>query len=224
MSSFESGRARWRSSVAINQTTCSRGLLRSTSSDWSLSPWLNRDIDSPRRLADISLVDSFGSVYAELRGLREGSERMRSTTMPHIIRARRQVCTFYSAQDSIERQNECDLRFCLQYYARTMSDPGLKLMTVNTAPERAARLISRVIQALDPEYNIRHVDNCQSKFTTCRHWTEFLLTTKGVDEVTMKTAQHQPQLLVRVTPIADCHSVSLSICCRGTADICIHVE
>jgi hypothetical protein len=37
-----------------------------------------------------------------------------------------------------------------------------KLVTVNTAPERAKRLIGRMIEALKDRYDIEHVDNCQS--------------------------------------------------------------
>lgn len=37
-----------------------------------------------------------------------------------------------------------------------------RLVTVNTAPERAQRLISRLVEALKEEYEIVHVDNCQS--------------------------------------------------------------
>lgn len=37
-----------------------------------------------------------------------------------------------------------------------------KLVTVNTAPERARRLIGRMIEALKTEYRIEHVANCES--------------------------------------------------------------
>lgn len=37
-----------------------------------------------------------------------------------------------------------------------------KLVTVNTAPERARRLIGRLIEALKDEYDIIHADNCES--------------------------------------------------------------
>lgn len=36
------------------------------------------------------------------------------------------------------------------------------LVTVNTAPERAARLVGRMIDALKDQYDIRHVANCAS--------------------------------------------------------------
>ena len=34
-------------------------------------------------------------------------------------------------------------------------------MTVNTAPERARRLVGRVVEALEEDYSIQHVANCQ---------------------------------------------------------------
>ena len=37
-----------------------------------------------------------------------------------------------------------------------------RLVTVNTAPERAQRLIGRLVEALKEDYEIVHVDNCQS--------------------------------------------------------------
>lgn len=39
-----------------------------------------------------------------------------------------------------------------------------KLVTVNTAPERAKRLIGRLIDTLKDDYDIKYVDNCESKF------------------------------------------------------------
>lgn len=37
-----------------------------------------------------------------------------------------------------------------------------KLVTVNTAPERAKRLIGRVVEDLKDQYTIQHVANCES--------------------------------------------------------------
>ena len=37
------------------------------------------------------------------------------------------------------------------------------LVTVNTAPERAKRLIGRMVDALSDRYEILHVANCSSK-------------------------------------------------------------
>lgn len=42
-----------------------------------------------------------------------------------------------------------------------------KLVTVNTAPERARRLIGRVAEALKDRYIIEHVDNAESKSRIC---------------------------------------------------------
>lgn len=48
----------------------------------------------------------------------------------------------------------------------TMSAPKgpFRLVTVNTAPERAQRLIGRVAENLKDRYTILHVDNCDSMF------------------------------------------------------------
>jgi len=44
-----------------------------------------------------------------------------------------------------------------------MSPKGpYKLVTVNTAPERAKRLIGRVVERLKDQYTIEHVANCES--------------------------------------------------------------
>lgn len=45
-----------------------------------------------------------------------------------------------------------------------------RLVTVNTAPERAKRLIGRLITELQDDYEIIHVDNCQSSSLTAVHW------------------------------------------------------
>ncbi len=47
-----------------------------------------------------------------------------------------------------------------------MSPKGpYKLVTVNTAPERAKRLIGRVVEDLKDQYTIQHMANCESKST-----------------------------------------------------------
>jgi hypothetical protein len=45
-----------------------------------------------------------------------------------------------------------------------MSTPKgpFRLVTVNTAPERAKRLIGRMAEALKDRYTIIHIDNCES--------------------------------------------------------------
>ncbi|KAG4259052.1 hypothetical protein FPRO03_13274 [Fusarium proliferatum] len=55
-----------------------------------------------------------------------------------------------------------------------------RLVTVNTAPERAKRLIGRLITELQDDYEIIHVDNCSS-----------------IDEVVPKVTEHKPNVLVR---------------------------
>lgn len=38
-----------------------------------------------------------------------------------------------------------------------------RLVTVNTAPERAKKLIGRMVEALKEEYTIDYVANCESE-------------------------------------------------------------
>lgn len=45
-----------------------------------------------------------------------------------------------------------------------MSDTTWRLVTVNTAPERAKRLIGRVAEDLKDQYTIVHVANAECKF------------------------------------------------------------
>lgn len=60
-----------------------------------------------------------------------------------------------------------------------MSEPKgpFRLVTVNTAPERAKRLIGRLVEALKDNYTIIHVKNCESAFD-CSHVLRSLLTTE----------------------------------------------
>ncbi|KAL0934860.1 uncharacterized protein CTRU02_209451 [Colletotrichum truncatum] len=61
-----------------------------------------------------------------------------------------------------------------------MSSPKgpFKLITVNTAPERAKRLIGRMVEALKDQYTIDYVANCER-----------------IDEVEAKVKEHQPDVL-----------------------------
>ncbi|KIW23664.1 uncharacterized protein PV07_11845 [Cladophialophora immunda] len=60
-----------------------------------------------------------------------------------------------------------------------MSPKGpYRLVTVNTAPERAKRLIGRVTEELKDQYTIQHLANCES-----------------IDEVEGKVKEIQPDLL-----------------------------
>lgn len=79
-----------------------------------------------------------------------------------------------------------------------------KLVTVNTAPERAKRLVGRVVEDVKNEYTIIHAGNAESKFPLllsapsfpgrdkCTHayqWT-------GIDEVKALVEKIQPDVLV----------------------------
>lgn len=46
--------------------------------------------------------------------------------------------------------------------AQTLQGP-YRLVTVNTAPERAQRLVGRMVEALKDRYTIVHAANCESK-------------------------------------------------------------
>ncbi|OLN92756.1 hypothetical protein CCHL11_06779 [Colletotrichum chlorophyti] len=61
-----------------------------------------------------------------------------------------------------------------------MSPKGpYRLVTVNTAPERAKRLVGRMIEALKDQYTIEHVANCER-----------------IDEVEGKVKEFQPDVIV----------------------------
>ncbi|PKY05886.1 hypothetical protein P168DRAFT_303588 [Aspergillus campestris IBT 28561] len=60
------------------------------------------------------------------------------------------------------------------------------LVTVNTAPERAKRLIGRVADALKDRYTIIHVDNCEN-----------------IEEVRPKVTQHMPEVLFSASMWSD---------------------
>jgi hypothetical protein len=78
-----------------------------------------------------------------------------------------------------------------------MSGPKgpFRLITVNTAPERAQRLIGRLVDALKEDYEIIHVDNCQSM--TSRWYMMFGADClSGIDEVLPKVTLHKPDVLV----------------------------
>ncbi|KAL5336246.1 hypothetical protein BJX70DRAFT_285871 [Aspergillus crustosus] len=52
------------------------------------------------------------------------------------------------------------------------------LVTVNTAPERAKRLIGRLVEGLKDQYTIVHVDNAEN-----------------IEQVAPKVTEHQPDVL-----------------------------
>jgi hypothetical protein len=82
-----------------------------------------------------------------------------------------------------------------------------RLVTVNTAPERAKKVIGRLTEALKDRYTIIHVDNAESMqcffffclelpyFTTFSTLTWTSLTTE-IEEVPSKVTEHQPDILV----------------------------
>ena len=49
------------------------------------------------------------------------------------------------------------------HYSTTMTDKTFRLVTVNTAPERAKRLIGRVVEDVKDKYTIVYVANVESK-------------------------------------------------------------
>jgi len=57
-----------------------------------------------------------------------------------------------------------------------------KLVTVNTAPERAKRLIGRLIESIKDRYIIEHVENCESKMNTLSSSSE-----GGADKIRQKS-------------------------------------
>ncbi|KAH7166075.1 hypothetical protein EDB81DRAFT_781256, partial [Dactylonectria macrodidyma] len=59
----------------------------------------------------------------------------------------------------------------------TRSGPW-RLVTVNTAPERAKRLIGRMMEALKDRYDIEYVDNCEN-----------------MAEVLPKVTKHKPNVI-----------------------------
>lgn len=70
-----------------------------------------------------------------------------------------------------------------------------KLVTVNTAPERAKRIIGQLVEALKEEYEIDYVQNCESWYTAS------LLRScpdecTGIDEVEDTVKKQQPDVLV----------------------------
>jgi hypothetical protein len=71
----------------------------------------------------------------------------------------------------------------VQHSTTTMSQPSgpYRLVTVNNAPERAKRLIGRVVESLKDHYTIIHVANCDS-----------------LDLVESTVKEYQPDVLVRL--------------------------
>lgn len=83
--------------------------------------------------------------------------------------------------------------------ADTQPKGPYRLVTVNTAPERARRLIARLVEALQDRYTIIHVDNCESNQIKIPQAYSSLHADSdtAIEEVEPKVKQHQPDLLVR---------------------------
>lgn len=90
-----------------------------------------------------------------------------------------------------------------------------RLVTVNTAPERAKRIVGRLCEEVKDDYLIDHVANSTSEllpgadiYIPCRRrhtflmgrLTLFLLVTKDIDGVRAMVEEHKPDILVRAHP------------------------
>lgn len=70
-----------------------------------------------------------------------------------------------------------------------------RLVTVNTAPERAYRLVGRLVDALKNRYTIAHIANCES--TQASPVLEQNLTLcPAIESVEQTVLDSQPDLLV----------------------------
>lgn len=79
-----------------------------------------------------------------------------------------------------------------------MSDTTWRLVTVNTAPDRAKRLIGRVAEKLKDRYTIEHVANaecmCRTLFENAGEIINYART--AIDKVEPTVKEHMPNLLV----------------------------
>lgn len=81
-----------------------------------------------------------------------------------------------------------------------MSEPKgpFRLVTVNTAPERAKKLIGRVVEDMKGEYTIEHIANCDSKMSSFLKSTQnTTLTFSAIDDVRPTVERLKPDVLVR---------------------------
>ena len=76
-----------------------------------------------------------------------------------------------------------------------------KLVTVNTSPERARKIIGRLVEAVKDKYTIVHAANCEGRFC----WHSILLMTGSltplpgvaIKDVASTVEEIKPDLLVR---------------------------
>lgn len=71
-----------------------------------------------------------------------------------------------------------------------------RLVTVNTAPERAQRLVGRLVDELKDRYTIYHAANCESSFNVLFHVLLISDTRSAIDAVEQTVRHVQPDLLV----------------------------
>ena len=73
-----------------------------------------------------------------------------------------------------------------------------KLITVNTAPERAKRLIGRVVENIKDRYIIEHIQNCESECQCTWHLAMVCAQNYvGIEDVKQALESIKPDLLVR---------------------------
>lgn len=75
-----------------------------------------------------------------------------------------------------------------------------RLVTVNTAPERAQRLVGRVADTLKDRYIIIHEANCSSMFPSSQAQKQQVLTATEIEEVRPKVQELMPDVLVSCHP------------------------
>ena len=84
-----------------------------------------------------------------------------------------------------------------------MSPKGpYRLVTVNTAPDRAKRLVGRVAEDLKDQYTIEHLANCESKRPASSQGWRLIIDAIGIDEVEGKVRELRPNLLVSLFVIS----------------------
>jgi hypothetical protein len=72
-----------------------------------------------------------------------------------------------------------------------------KLVTVNTAPERAYRLIGRVVENVKDKYTIIHAGNADSMSTGWTTWLKLADPNIDQEQVREVVTRTQPDVLVR---------------------------
>jgi hypothetical protein len=79
-----------------------------------------------------------------------------------------------------------------------MLEPEYRLVTVNTAPERAKRVVGRIISDVKDRYNIIHVANVESEFPLLiREIDQVLKMGQEIEDVKSTVEHERPNLLFR---------------------------